>query len=331
MRTPALAAVGLSLALFAPLKPDEKPAAPAGERGKVRFEPPASEKSIPAFYRLGACEFPYELNSRRELLASNIEICHLTFPSPVKSSSPENNTVHAEYYRPRGPGPFPCVIVLDILAGDERVARLCASTLAQNGIAGLFVSMPYYGQRRPPGSKLRFLSLDIDRTVDAIRQGVLDCRCAVAWMQSRPEIDSRRLGIMGVSLGSMVGALTAEMEPRLGRVAVLLGGGGFVDAYYDDPQAAPFRKMWEAIGGTRAEAAKRLAVLDPLTCAANLKDRKVLMVAARRDQIVRPKMAEALWHASGEQRIYWIDATHYSAVMYIVPGLQQVVEHFGAK
>ena len=37
-------------------------------------------------------------------------------------------------------------------------------------------------------------------------------------------------------------ALTAEMEPRLGRVAVLLGGGGFVDAYYDHPQAAPFRK-----------------------------------------------------------------------------------------
>ena len=30
-------------------------------------------------------------------------------------------------------------------------------------------------------------------------------------------------------------ALTGEMEPKLGRVAVLLGGGGFIDGYYDDP------------------------------------------------------------------------------------------------
>jgi dienelactone hydrolase len=303
----------------------------AAERGTVVFEPPVHQENVPERYRLAPLKFAYELKWTRDLPASDVAIYHLTFPSPVKSNCPENNVVHAEYYRPRGKGPFPCVIVLDILAGNEKVARLCASTLAQNGIGALFVTMPYYGQRRPADSKLRMLSIDVKRSVEAVRQSVLDLRCATAWMGSRPEVDARRLGIMGTSLGSLIAALTAEMEPRLGRVAILLGGGGLVDAYYDDPRARPYRQVWEATGGTKADVAKFLAPVDPLTCAANLKDRKVLMIAAKNDEIILPKMAEALWRAAGQQQIYWIDATHYSAVLYVVPGLQQVVRHFRAE
>ncbi len=321
-----------ALAMFggsaASLRAEEK--ASAVEKGTVTFEPPADVGNILERYRLPKTQFPYELVRKRELLASGITIYHLTFPSPVKSSCPENNTVHAEYYRPAGPGPFPCVIVLDILDGTEKVARLCASTLAQNGIGGLFVTMPYYGQRRPAGSRMRMLSTDVPRSVEAVRQSVLDLRCATAWMAARPEVDPQRLGIMGTSLGSLIGTLTAEMEPRLGRVAILLGGGGFVDAYYDHPRARPYREAWEAAGGTRDAVVKFFAPVDPVTCAANLKDRKVLMLAAKHDQIILPKMTEALWNATGRQQIYWVDSNHISAALYLVPGLTHVVRFFKA-
>ena len=157
------------------------------------------------------------------------------FPSAVESPTPENNTVYAEYYRPEGKGPFPCVIVLDITGGDQTMSRRhLHAPVARTAIAGLFVQMAYYGPRRPPGSKLRFSARHLPHAA-AVRQTVLDLRLATAWMESRPEIDAKRLGIMGTSLGSFLAALTAEMEPKLGRVAVLLGGGGFVDGYYDDP------------------------------------------------------------------------------------------------
>ncbi len=39
-------------------------------------------------------------------------------------------------------------------------------------------------------------------------------------------------------------------------------------------------------------------------------------------------MAENLWKASGEQRILWLNAGHYSAAIYILAGLKNVVEHF---
>lgn len=331
MRLIAIVALGLFCLILADLPAKERSSSSPATRGTVNFEPPADVSNVPERYRLSRTQFPYDLVRKRESPVSGITLYHLTFPSPVKSSCPENNTVHADYYRPGGAGPFPCVIVLDILDGTEKVARLCASTLAQNGIGGLFVTLPYYGPRRPAGSKLRMLSTDVPRSVEAVRQSVLDLRCATAWMAARPEVDPQRLGIMGTSLGSLIGTLTAEMEPRLGRVAILLGGGGFVDAYYDHPRARPYREAWEAAGGTRDAVVKFLAPVDPLTYAANLKDRKVLMLAAKHDQIILPKMTEALWNATGRQQIYWVDGDHFSAALYLVPGLTQVVRHFNAK
>lgn len=307
-----------------------RPAPRRAEKGTVRFHPAGDQGNIPKRYRLMAHTFPYELEQIDDRPLSKVEVYHLTFPSPVTTACKENNTVHAEYYRPKGKGPFPCVIVLDITGGDQKLSRMIAAHLAQNGIGGLFVQMAYYGPRRSRGSRVRLLSADVRHTLAAVRQTVLDLRRATAWMASRPEVDPRRLGISGTSLGSFVAALTAEMEPRLGRVAVLLGGGGFVDAFYDDPRGKEVRQMWEALGGTKEKAARLIAPVDPLTRAANLKERRVLILAARRDDVVPPKMAEALWKATGRQKIIWYDCTHYGALAYLVPALRHLVKHFGA-
>jgi dienelactone hydrolase len=262
------------------------------------------------------------------LPTSGLNIFAVRFPSPLTSPCPDNNTVYAEYYRPAGAGPFPGVIVLDITGGDQSLSRTIATCLAQNQIAALFVQMAYYGPRRPPGSKLRLLSTNIPRTMEAIRQTVLDIRRATAWLDARPEIDRTRLGIHGTSLGSMIGALAAEMEPKLSRVSIALGGGGLVDAYYEDPRAAPYRKVWEALGGTKKKAIEGLSPVDPLTCAGNLRDRRVLMFAGKRDEIVPPKCTEALWKAAGEPRIIWYDCSHYGAALYFAPMMKEVVKHF---
>jgi dienelactone hydrolase len=303
---------------------------PPAEKGTVRFAPLDDQKDVPERYRLDARTFDFETTLKHDLPASEVSIHHLRFPSAVESPHPENNTVHAEYYRPYGTGPFPGVIVLDVTAGDQSLSRTIATHLAQNGVAGLFVQMAYYGPRRPPGSDLRLLSPDVKHTMEAVRQTVLDLRLAAAWMASRPELDPNRLGILGTSLGSFMASLAGEMEPRLGRVAILLGGGGLIEGYYDHPKATEFRKLYEALGGSREKLARLIAPADPLTCAANLKKRKVLMLAAKRDDIVPPKMAELLWKAAGEPKILWYDCTHYGAVVYLPDALGHIVNHFKA-
>ncbi len=316
----------LSLLLIGSLAFADNPA--KLEKGTVRFRLVGSQDAIPKQYRLDEHTFDYEMEPKVELESTGVTVWHVRFPSPVTTEVKENNTVHAEYYRPKGEGRFPAVIVLDITAGDQNLSRIIAAHLANKGIAAMFVQMAYYGPRRPAGSSLRLLSPDVPHTLAAVRQTVLDIRRASAWLENRPEIDPARLGILGTSLGSFIATLTAEMEPRLGRVAVLLGGGGLVDAYYDDPRGAPLRKLYESLGGSKERAKEIIAPVDPITYAANLKDRQVLILAAKRDDIVPPRCAEALWDATGKQKIVWYNCTHYGAALYIIPALDQIARHF---
>src|SRR5207245_3335707 len=146
-------------------KPDEK--------GTIHFRAQGEQRDIPECYRLHEHTFDYALRLKRDLPISGVAIYELRFPSPVTTACPENNTVYAEYYLPKGKGPFPGVIVLDITGGDQSLSRTIAACLAQNEIAALFVQMAYYGPRRPPGSKLRLLSTNIPQTIEAVRQTAL--------------------------------------------------------------------------------------------------------------------------------------------------------------
>ena len=298
------------------------------EKGSVRFKVIGDQKAVPEMYRLADHEFSWEMEPKLALDGTGVKVFCVRFPSPVESPVKENNTVHAEYYRPEGKGPFPAVVVLDITGGDQTLSRVIATHLASNKICGLFVQMAYYGPRRPAGSNLRLMTPDLKKTTEGVRQTVLDVRRASAWLEARPEVDAKQIGVMGTSLGSFVATLSAEMEPRFCRLAVLLGGGGLVDGYWDHPKAVPYRKIYELLGGTKDKVKALFAPIDPITCAGNLKDRQVLIVAGKRDDIVPPQCAEALWQACGKQKIIWYDCTHYGAIVYIIPGLNNVVKHF---
>jgi hypothetical protein len=163
--------------------------------------------------------------------------------------------------------------------------------------------------------------------MNGIRQTVLDCRCAAAWLASRPEIDDKRLGILGTSLGSFMGALTGAMEPRLDRVVLLLGGGGIVDSFFDHPKARPYFQAVELFGLTKEKLKKMIDPADPLTYSELLKERKLLMIAASRDDIVPPIAARKLWEATGKPRSSGsTPRTSGRRSMYFTAG--PIVEHF---
>lgn len=295
--------------------------------GTCTFDGKDDEKcGVAERYRLPTTTFDYKLTLRHELRHSGVRVYDLTFPSPVTSDIPENNTVHCEYFVPAGSGPFPAVVVLDILQGDALVARGEALWMAQHGVGAMVVYMAHYGPRRPPGSSTRLLSPNVPRTIESVRQTVLDIRCAVAWLASRPEVDASNLGIVGTSLGSLVGAIAAANEPRVKNVCLMLGGGGLVDAYYDHPQARPYRPVVDLLGGKPAMKAL-IEPVDPLTYAKQLKTKNLLMICASRDDVVPPSAGKALWEACGQQKIIWVDSTHVGAALHLLPALEAMTEH----
>lgn len=254
----------------------------------------------------------------------------VTFPSPIKSPYDCNNTVHCEYFAPRGTGKRPGVIVLHILGGDFELSRLCCRSLAWHGVGALFVKMPYYGPRRPTEGKVRMVSEDLELTVASFRQAVLDIRRATAWLAAREEIDSERLGITGISLGGIVSALAAESEPRLRRACLVLAGGNLAQIILESEETAEIRQQWQQRDFDPQIVLEQLKQVDPLTYADNLKSRRVLMFNARHDTVVPPAATDALWKAIGQPEIHWWNANHYTAAWYLPPALLQMSQFFAA-
>lgn len=298
------------------------------QHGEVRVMPGPEEATVPERFRMEESTFAFDLRSLRQ--TPRYAVSKLTFPSPILSPDPLNNTVHAEYFQPNQAGKRPAVIVLHILGADFALSRYLAARLADEGVAALFVKLPYYGERRPANIDARFLSSDIERSVIAMQQGVCDVRRAAQWLASRTEVDRERIGVTGISLGGIVSSLAAGVDPQIGRAAILLGGGGLAEILWDMPEAEArdSRKAWIASGRTKEELAQLTLPFDPLTYARGLQGKRVMMIAGRSDEVIPPSATTKLWEAAGRPPIQWLDCGHYSAAGYLLPVFRHVVAFF---
>jgi cephalosporin-C deacetylase-like acetyl esterase len=261
-------------------------------------------------------------------VSTAMEISEITFPSPVETPHPNNNTVHCEYFRPLADGQRPAVVVLHILGGDFNLSRLFCRHLAQHGVAALFIKMPYYGPRRQPDSTARMVSEDPRQTVAGMTQAVLDIRRGAAWLAAQDEIDADQLGIFGISLGGITGGLAATAEPRFQRICLMLAGGDVAQVSWSNRRMERLRQRWLASGGTRQEFFELLQTVDPVTYGSNVHGRQILMINASHDEIIPRPCAESLWRAFGQPEIVWLDAGHYSAARHILEGLTRVTAFF---
>jgi len=293
------------------------------ESGRVR-----ETRSIEGFFAHEPTEFAWRMETLRSL--GPVTIHHLSFPSPGPSRYLENLTVHGEYYRPAGEGPFPAVIVLHILDGRFYVARLVANALAQKGVAALFIQLPYYGDRRPAG-KIDLEAVDLPDVVDAVRQGVRDVRRGAAWLRARREVDPERVGIVGVSLGAFMAELAAGADGGFDRCAFVLGGGSIADAVWSGSRdTRKIAALLEERGWPRAKAAPLLAPLEPIGLAAGVRREGVLMINCRADEVVPPASTERYWEALGRPPIVWYDGGHYALKDHVFEVLEKITGHFAA-
>ena len=135
----------------------------------------------------------------------------LRFTSPVVTPFPENNLVNARWFPARGRR---AVVLLPHWNSDAISYSSLCRVLNWMGIAVLRLSMPYHDIRRPVEIDRAdyAVSANIGRTLDAVRQGVIDARCCLDWLESQ---GYNRLGIVGTSLGSCYAFIATAHDPRI--------------------------------------------------------------------------------------------------------------------
>ena len=154
---------------------------------------------------------------------------YLTWTSAIQTQSPENNLARARYFpaKPkRGAHSRSAIVVLPQwnAQGESHVEACRIFNLI--GISALRLTLPYHEARRPPELERadHLVSPNIGRTIQSMRQAVLDTRAAVSWLKHH---GYERVGIMGTSIGSCIAFLAFSHDPEI-KVGVFNHVSGYV-------------------------------------------------------------------------------------------------------
>jgi len=246
----------------------------------------------------------------------------LTWTSSIHTPTPENNTAHARFYREstltgKANDTRRAVVVLpEWNAQPHGHVQLC-HILTRFGIAALLMTVPYHGQRRPPELERadHLVSSNIGRTLQSMRQAVLDTRAAIRWLH---EQGYERIGIMGTSIGSCIGFLALVHEPLVCTGVFNHVSGYVADVAWRGISTAHVRAGF-ADSVTLDELRRYWLPISPLAYSDKLKDlppRPIRFIAARYDLTFPADLSrdaiEGVRNAGHPLDAVWLRCGHYT-------------------
>jgi len=127
----------------------------------------------------------------------------LTWTSGIETTSVENNTAYATYF-PHESNRKSAVVVLPHWNAKAGTYFDLCKFFNKVGISSLRLTLPYHEERMPPElTRADYLvAPSVGRTLQSLRQSVVDTRSAVQWLKQQ---GYEKIGVVGTSIGSCVG------------------------------------------------------------------------------------------------------------------------------
>lgn len=235
----------------------------------------------------------------------------IEFPSALNVFGTEN--IKLDYYMQKKPGKFPTTLILPISGGVDFSVRGFAKHFASNGFNCAVVHN-------------REFDLDDTETAEEVenyfRQTVLDNRQILDYLVQREEVDSDKLGCLGLSLGGIRASMVAGVDERLKCTVMGLAGGSIADITLlsEEKDIKSYINELLEMGINPETIHTELSdkvVTDPLRLARYADAREVLMFTAMFDRVVPRKCCDRLWKAIGKPETVYLFAGHYSSFLYL--------------
>lgn len=212
------------------------------------------------------------------------------------------------FIRPRAEGVYPCVLLLHALnRSKEEMVRHFGPALAERGVAALALDAHLHGERQSHRSE----QLSPLEWVELARETIIEYRQALDYLETRPDLQPGAFGLLGYSLGAMMGCILAGVDQRV-QASVLMVGGDLAQAHRER-LPLPLRGMLDTISPSRY--------------APRISPRPVFFLNGRHDQTVSEAAARLMHEAAREpKRVLWADAGHHLPPEVAVQGVDWIAE-----
>jgi pimeloyl-ACP methyl ester carboxylesterase len=205
------------------------------------------------------------------------------------------------------------VLLLPISGGEYEVESLFARYFAKNGLAVVLVHRREIGRQTPSPEAIN----------DWLKQNIARNKRVLDWIETRQELDPKRIGMFGISMGGIQAALQAALDQRIQAAIPGLVGGDlpFVLAHSTEKTIAKRRAAFlreHKMSLTRFEEGLRSGITcDPSLMARYVDPRKIMLVLGRCDTVVPFRKGWELREQMGYPETVLLPTGHYTAVLCI--------------
>jgi pimeloyl-ACP methyl ester carboxylesterase len=169
---------------------------------------------------------------------------------------------------------------------------------------------PYHGRRTPSGARFGgefYWTADLVRSIEALRQNLLDARTLLGWLQAE---DPRPVGVMGLSLGGALTLALTCLEARFAFSLPLIAHMDLAAMVADAPVLRSMRHELRRFGWGIAEFCRFVQDLGWYDLAPALPPACISMFAASDDHFFDPALVEEMWRRWGRPAIRWYPGSH---------------------
>jgi uncharacterized protein len=227
----------------------------------------------------------------------------------VTYHSTNGQNVPALLFLPRhAKTPMPVVVLQHGLgrAKEDMLNDAMKGELVKDGFAGFAMDAALHGERKMAGKEPLTTFFGMDKT--PVYQTVADLRRGLDYLATVPEIDPKRIGYYGISMGGFLGALAAGLDTRI-KAPVLVVTWGDWGTLFDNSDL-----LKQAAAGTilTPELVRQfMADVDPINFVGHISPRPVLMQNGKTDHAVPPVAAEPLHKAARDPKVIrWYPGGH---------------------
>lgn len=234
------------------------------------------------------------------------------------------HTVYARRITPELGHDRPRVLYIHGYMQPETVIEefgLLATMARALGMEVVQVQPPYHGRRKPRRSRFDgelFWTADLVRSMESLRQTVLDARTLLEWMQSE---SPRPVGVAGLSLGGALSAILTCVEPRFAFSAPFIAHMDLGALVTDAPVLGAMRDDLRSFGWTPDDFAAFVKRMGWNELRPVIPTERIHLFAMEDDHFFRPEVVTAMWKRWGEPTIRWYPGSH----MAFMPALPDAV------
>ena len=142
------------------------------------------------------------------------------------------------------------------------------------------------------------------------------------WIETRPELDAGRIGVLGLSMGAIRASLLVAVEPRIKTAVLALVGGNlpYIFAHSSEQLFVDIRernmKAKSLSLDQFQETLRNRITCDPIRYAAYVDPRKILLVLASLDTVVPHVAGVELRTKMGNPETISLLSGHYTSIIF---------------